>query len=83
VTIKVCMDHIVSWNLADSKAGKALDKGNWFHPLGEPPDPQKRPMGVTIGGWSSIAVGILFVIGAIGSVQGTTHLNVPSQKRSC
>ena len=24
VTIKVQMDHLISWNLADSKAGKAL-----------------------------------------------------------
>ena len=33
VTIKVHMDHLVSWNLADSKAGKALSTGRWFHPL--------------------------------------------------
>jgi nitroimidazol reductase NimA-like FMN-containing flavoprotein (pyridoxamine 5'-phosphate oxidase superfamily) len=34
-TIKVHMDHLVSWNLSDSKAGKALSKGGWFHPLDE------------------------------------------------
>ncbi|MDQ3839917.1 MAG: pyridoxamine 5'-phosphate oxidase family protein [Thermoproteota archaeon] len=33
ITIKVHMDHLVSWNLADSKAGKALSSGGWFHPL--------------------------------------------------
>jgi nitroimidazol reductase NimA-like FMN-containing flavoprotein (pyridoxamine 5'-phosphate oxidase superfamily) len=33
ITIKVHMDHLVSWNLADSKAGKALSTGKWFHPL--------------------------------------------------
>ena len=33
ITIKVHMDHLVSWNLADSKAGKALSTGRWFHPL--------------------------------------------------
>jgi hypothetical protein len=35
VTIKVHMDHLISWNLADSKAGKALSTGGWFHPLDE------------------------------------------------
>jgi nitroimidazol reductase NimA-like FMN-containing flavoprotein (pyridoxamine 5'-phosphate oxidase superfamily) len=33
VTIKVHMDHLISWNLADSKAGKALSSGRWVHPL--------------------------------------------------
>jgi hypothetical protein len=33
VTLKVHMDHLISWNLADSKAGKALSVGGWFHPL--------------------------------------------------
>jgi nitroimidazol reductase NimA-like FMN-containing flavoprotein (pyridoxamine 5'-phosphate oxidase superfamily) len=33
VTVKVHMDHVVSWNLADSKAGQALCAGGWFHPL--------------------------------------------------
>ena len=35
VTIKVHMDHLVSWNLSDSKAGKALSMVGWFHPLDE------------------------------------------------
>jgi general stress protein 26 len=35
VTIKVHMDHLVSWNLSDSKAGKALSRGSWFRPLDE------------------------------------------------
>jgi hypothetical protein len=33
VTVKVHMDRLVSWNLADSKAGKALSAGGWFRPL--------------------------------------------------
>jgi hypothetical protein len=33
VTVKVHMDHVVSWNLADSKAGQALSVGGWFRPL--------------------------------------------------
>lgn len=33
ITVKVNMDHLISWNLADSKAGQALDAGGWFHPL--------------------------------------------------
>jgi hypothetical protein len=33
ITIKVHMDHLVSWNLSDSKAGKALSMGGWFYPL--------------------------------------------------
>jgi nitroimidazol reductase NimA-like FMN-containing flavoprotein (pyridoxamine 5'-phosphate oxidase superfamily) len=35
VTIKVHMDHIVSWNLSDSKAGKALTRSGWICPLDE------------------------------------------------
>jgi nitroimidazol reductase NimA-like FMN-containing flavoprotein (pyridoxamine 5'-phosphate oxidase superfamily) len=33
VTAKVHMDHLISWNLAGSKAGKALRIGGWFRPL--------------------------------------------------
>jgi hypothetical protein len=33
VTVKVHLDHVVSWNLADSKAGQALGAGGWFRPL--------------------------------------------------
>jgi nitroimidazol reductase NimA-like FMN-containing flavoprotein (pyridoxamine 5'-phosphate oxidase superfamily) len=33
VTIKVHMDHLISWNLADSEAGKALNLGGWVHAL--------------------------------------------------
>jgi nitroimidazol reductase NimA-like FMN-containing flavoprotein (pyridoxamine 5'-phosphate oxidase superfamily) len=33
ITIKVHIDHLISWNLADSKAGMALNSGGWFHPL--------------------------------------------------
>jgi nitroimidazol reductase NimA-like FMN-containing flavoprotein (pyridoxamine 5'-phosphate oxidase superfamily) len=33
ITVKVHMDHLVSWNLADSKAGRALHAGGWSHPL--------------------------------------------------
>ena len=33
VTVKVHMDHMISWNLADSKAGKALQVGGWSRPL--------------------------------------------------
>lgn len=33
VTLKVHMDHLISWNVADSKAGKALSVGGWFHTL--------------------------------------------------
>ena len=35
ITIKIHMDHLVSWNLADSKAGKALSISGGFHPLGQ------------------------------------------------
>jgi general stress protein 26 len=33
ITVKVIMDHLISWNLAYSKAGQALGAGGWFHPL--------------------------------------------------
>jgi general stress protein 26 len=33
VTVKVSMDHLISWNLADSKAGQALRAGGWYHSL--------------------------------------------------
>ena len=33
ITVKVHMDSLVSWNLADSKAGKALRDGGWSRPL--------------------------------------------------
>lgn len=33
VTVKVHMDHLISWNLNDSKAGMALHKAGWFNPL--------------------------------------------------
>lgn len=33
VTIKVYMDRVISWNLADSKAGKALSTSGCFRPL--------------------------------------------------
>lgn len=33
VTIKIHMDHLVSWNLVDSKAGKALSINGGFHSL--------------------------------------------------
>jgi nitroimidazol reductase NimA-like FMN-containing flavoprotein (pyridoxamine 5'-phosphate oxidase superfamily) len=33
ITVKVHMDHLVSWNLADSKAGRALLAGGWSIPL--------------------------------------------------
>jgi hypothetical protein len=32
ITINVRMDHVISWNLADSKAGKAIHAGGWSHP---------------------------------------------------
>ncbi len=32
-TVKVHMDHLISWNLNDSKAGMALRKAGWFNPL--------------------------------------------------
>jgi hypothetical protein len=33
ITIKISMDHLVTWNLADSEAGQAVDAGGWYHPL--------------------------------------------------
>lgn len=33
VTVRVHMDHLISWNLADMKAGKALHVGGWSRPL--------------------------------------------------
>ena len=33
VTIKVYMDRVISWNQADSKAGKALSTSGCFRPL--------------------------------------------------
>ena len=33
ITIKIHMDKLVSWNLADSEAGKALLGGGWSRPL--------------------------------------------------
>ena len=35
VTVKIHMDRLITWSLADSKAGKALRTGGWFHPLDE------------------------------------------------
>jgi nitroimidazol reductase NimA-like FMN-containing flavoprotein (pyridoxamine 5'-phosphate oxidase superfamily) len=35
VTIKVHMDQLISWNLSNSKAGKALSMGGCFRPLDE------------------------------------------------
>lgn len=33
VTVKVHMDHLISWNLSDSKAERALSAGGWFRTL--------------------------------------------------
>ena len=33
ITVKVSMDHLISWSLADSKAGRALGTGEWYHSL--------------------------------------------------
>lgn len=33
VSIKVHMENLVSWNLANSDAGKALQQGRWFYPI--------------------------------------------------
>lgn len=33
ITIKISMDHLISWNLADSNAGKAVYAGGWYHQL--------------------------------------------------
>ena len=34
ITVKIHMDQLINWNLADSKAGKALRVGGWSRPLG-------------------------------------------------
>ena len=33
ITVKEHMDHVISWNLDNSKAGKALRVGGWFRPF--------------------------------------------------
>jgi general stress protein 26 len=33
VTVKIRMDRLISWNLSDSKAGRALRLGGWFRKL--------------------------------------------------
>jgi nitroimidazol reductase NimA-like FMN-containing flavoprotein (pyridoxamine 5'-phosphate oxidase superfamily) len=33
ITMKISIDHLISWNLADSKAGQAVSAGGWYHPL--------------------------------------------------
>jgi hypothetical protein len=33
ITMKIHMDHLISWNLAGSKAGKALSVSGGFRPL--------------------------------------------------
>jgi general stress protein 26 len=33
ITIKISMDHLISWNLADSKAGQAVSEGGWYQLL--------------------------------------------------
>lgn len=33
ITVKIHMDHLINWNLADSKAGNALSVGGWPRPL--------------------------------------------------
>ena len=33
VTVKIHMDRLITWNLADSIAGKAIRASGWFHPL--------------------------------------------------
>lgn len=35
VTVKVYINRLISWNLADSEAGQALAAGGWFRPLDE------------------------------------------------
>ena len=35
ITVKIHMDHLISWNLNDSKAGKALRVGGWSRQLDE------------------------------------------------
>jgi nitroimidazol reductase NimA-like FMN-containing flavoprotein (pyridoxamine 5'-phosphate oxidase superfamily) len=33
MTVKIHMDHLINWNLADSEAGMALRMGGWSRPL--------------------------------------------------
>jgi nitroimidazol reductase NimA-like FMN-containing flavoprotein (pyridoxamine 5'-phosphate oxidase superfamily) len=33
ITVKIHMDHLINWNLADSEAGMALRMGGWSRPL--------------------------------------------------
>ena len=33
ITVKIHMDHLINWNLADSEAGTALRMGGWSRPL--------------------------------------------------
>ncbi len=33
ISVKVHMGHLISWNLAHSKTGKALRAGGWSRPL--------------------------------------------------
>ena len=33
ITVKIHMDHLINWNLADSEAGMALQMGGWSRPL--------------------------------------------------
>jgi hypothetical protein len=35
ITVKVHMDHLIDWNLAESNAEKALRAGGWPRPLDE------------------------------------------------
>jgi hypothetical protein len=35
VTVKVHMDRLISWNLSDTNAGKALSVGSWFYLLND------------------------------------------------
>lgn len=35
VTVKVHMNRLISWNLTDSNAGRALSVGGWFYPLND------------------------------------------------
>jgi len=33
ITVKIHIDHLVNWNLSDSKAGRALRINGWSRPL--------------------------------------------------
>jgi hypothetical protein len=33
ITVKIHIDHLVNWNLSDSKAGRALRFNDWSRPL--------------------------------------------------